>query len=74
MLPAQVALNDPFAVVPVYYVTVHLKSVQLLAAGMMLPELQLPASAVRLFDGAVVLCVNSKQPAEAIDRESASAR
>jgi hypothetical protein len=43
--PAQVALNDPFADVPVCSVAFHLKFVQALAAGMMLADDQLPSSA-----------------------------
>ena len=43
--PAQVAVKLPLAVVAVWSVTVHLKSVQVLGVGMMLDDVQTPMSA-----------------------------
>ena len=42
--PAQLALNDPFAVVAVCSVTFHLKSVQVLGVGINVDDVQLPSS------------------------------
>jgi hypothetical protein len=42
--PGQLALKDPFAVVPVCSVTFHLKSVHVLGVGMSVDEVQLPSS------------------------------
>ena len=54
--PAQVALNVPLAVLPVCCVTFHLKSVQALADGTRLDEVQLPSSAATpVADGPSVL-------------------
>src|SRR4051812_22983133 len=45
--PAQVALNDPDALVADCSVTFHLKSVHVLAEGMRLVEVHVPPSALR---------------------------
>jgi hypothetical protein len=42
--PGQLAVNDPFAVVPVCSVTFHLKSVHVLGVGMSVDDVQLPSS------------------------------
>jgi hypothetical protein len=42
--PAQLALNEPFAVLPVCSVMFHLKSAQELGVGTRLVEIQLPTS------------------------------
>jgi hypothetical protein len=63
---AHVALNDPFAIVEVCSVTVHLKSVQEEADGATLVEDHVPMSALRPdADGpvCVLVCSNPKQPA-----------
>ena len=52
----QVALNVPLAVLPVCCVTFQLKSVQALADGMRLDDVQLPSNpATPVADGPVVL-------------------
>jgi hypothetical protein len=66
--PAHVAPNEPLALVAVWSVTFHLKSVQLLAVGMMFDEDQFPASALMpLAEGPVRVLFRSypKQPAAA---------
>ena len=79
-LPAQVALNEPFAVVAVCSVAFHLKSVQVEPAGITLDavaEVQDPIRALTPDEvGAVVVLVCSKlvQPATATQTAMAQAR
>jgi len=68
--PAQVALNEPLALVDVCSVTSHLKSVHVLGDGTMFDEDQLPTSdLMSLADGPVNVLFRSypKQPAAAAD-------
>src|SRR5574339_184162 len=77
-LPAHVALNAPLALLPDCSVTSHLKSVHVEAAGMMLPDVQLPTSALRpeALGPTVLSRSNPRQPAAptADARASANAR
>src|SRR4051812_44020384 len=73
--PAQVALNDPDALVPVCSVTFHTKSVHVLAEGIRLLELHVPPSALRpvAVGPMLSLCSNSRHAAENADTRHTAA-